>query len=313
MVARLLETGAPFIIRQPEGADVAEGFQAAVVTKHEFPADQRAEAVAELRAYIDEQQATGLGRLTDTLFFEKSVRLFWFDFGKSDRENIDISQEVLKRMGPSLSIPLPAFVLGIAINLFVAMIVAYCRGTYVDRSIAVICIVMMSILSLFYYFSAQFVFGAWLKVFPFSGYQYGLDAVPFVMMPILASLFVGFGGGVRFYRTIFLEEVNREYVRTARAKGLAQHVVLFKHVLKNAMIPILTNVVLVIPMLFTGSLILENFFGIPGLGSFTIEALQAQDFRIVGSMVYLGAFLYIVGLLMTDLSYTLVDPRVNLE
>ena len=120
------------------------------------------------------------------------------------------------------------------------------------------------------------------------------------------------GTGVRFYRTIFLEEVNQDYVRTARAKGLSEGVVLFKHALKNAMIPILTNVVLAIPFLFIGSLVMENFFSIPGLGSFTIDAINAQDFAVVRSMVYLGSVLYIVGLLLTDISYTLVDPRIRL-
>jgi peptide/nickel transport system permease protein len=191
--------------------------------------------------------------------------------------------------------------------------VAYTRGSYVDRMMVVVCIIIMSILSLFYYFSAQFVFGTWLKIFPVSGFQFGFSALRFVLLPILVSVVIGIGGGVRFYRTIFLEEVNREYVRTARSKGMSEMVVLFKHVLKNALIPILTNVVLVIPMLFIGSLILESFFGIPGLGGFTLEGIQAQDFRIVGSMVFLGSFLYIVGLLMTDISYSLVDPRVRLE
>ncbi|MEE9613880.1 MAG: ABC transporter permease, partial [Thermodesulfobacteriota bacterium] len=121
------------------------------------------------------------------------------------------------------------------------------------------------------------------------------------------------GGGVRFYRTVFLEEIGKDYIRTARAKGLGEGKVLFKHGLKNAMIPILTNIVVAIPFLFTGSLLMENFFAIPGLGSFTIEAIQAQDFSIVRSMVYLGSVLYIVGLILTDISYTLVDPRIRLE
>jgi peptide/nickel transport system permease protein len=123
----------------------------------------------------------------------------------------------------------------------------------------------------------------------------------------------GIGSGSRWYRTIFLEEMGRDYVRTARAKGLAESAVLFRHVLKNAMIPILTGAVVVIPLLFMGSLLMESFFGIPGLGSYTIEAIQAQDFAVVRSMVFIGSLLYIVGLLLTDLSYTLVDPRVRFD
>ena len=156
-------------------------------------------------------------------------------------------------------------------------------------------------------------FGKVFRLFPISGYDSGVELLKFVILPVVIGIISGIGGGIRFYRTIFLEEINRDYVRTARAKGLSEGVVLFKHALKNAMIPILTNVVLAIPLLFMGSLVMEAFFAIPGLGSFTIEAIQAQDFAIVRSMVYLGAVLYIVGLLMTDISYTLVDPRIRFE
>jgi peptide/nickel transport system permease protein len=117
---------------------------------------------------------------------------------------------------------------------------------------------------------------------------------------------------VRWYRSIFLEQINQDYVRTARAKGLSELRVLFGHVLKNGMLPILTGVVVVIPQLFMGSLIMESFFGIPGLGSYTIDAINAQDFAIVKAMVFLGSVLYIIGLILTDISYTLFDPRVKL-
>ncbi len=314
ILSSLLEKAVPFIVIRRQDKTVPRPLRVAPVSEYTIPAGSAGEKeLATLRRYIDEQQAKGTGILTETIFFNKSVRLFWFDFGKSDRENVDISHQVLTRMGPSLMITVPAFVLGLGINIFISMIVAYCRGTYVDRMVAIVCIILMSILSLFYYFSAQLVFGVWLKIFPVSGYQPGFGAIRFVLLPIIVSVIVALGPGVRFYRTIFLEETNEEYVRTARAKGLNQAVVLFKHVLKNAMIPILTNVVMVIPMLFVGSLILESFFAIPGLGRFTLEGIQSQDFRIVGSMVYLGSFLYIVGLILTDISYTLVDPRVRLE
>ena len=314
ILSTLLEAGVPFVVLQRPGDKITGPLNIAAATPYTIGDEEaRGQDLRELRKYIQAQQAEGFRVLTETLFFKKSVRLFWFDFGKSDRENIDISYQVLTRMGPSLMITVPAFILGLGINIFISVIVAYCRGTYVDRMVAVICIVIMSILSLFYYFSAQLVFGVWLKIFPVSGYLRGFSALRFVLLPILVSVVISIGSGVRFYRTVFLEETNREYVRTARAKGLNQAIILFKHVLKNALIPILTNVVLVIPMLFVGSLILESFFAIPGLGRFTLEGIQAQDFRIVGSMVYLGSFLYIVGLILTDISYTLVDPRVRLE
>ena len=148
---------------------------------------------------------------------------------------------------------------------------------------------------------------------PISGYDGGLDAARFLFLPVLIGVVGGIGSGGRWYRTLFLEEMGRDYVRTARAKGLAESVVLFRHVLKNAMIPILTGVVVVIPLLFMGSLLSESFFGIPGLGSYTIDAIQAQDFAVVRSMVFIGSVLYILGLLLTDLSYTLVDPRIKLQ
>lgn len=134
----------------------------------------------------------------------------------------------------------------------------------------------------------------------------------FLLLPVVIGVISSIGANTRWYRTIFLEEMNKEYVRTARAKGLPESTVLFKHVLRNALIPILTGAVVTIPLLFLGSLITESFFGIPGLGSYTIEAINAQDFAIVRAMVFIGSFLYIIGLILTDISYTLVDPRIRL-
>ncbi len=140
-----------------------------------------------------------------------------------------------------------------------------------------------------------------------------LAVASLVVLPVLVSVIGGVGGGARFYRTIFLEEINRDYVRTVRAKGLPERTVLFVHVLKNAMIPILTSVVVQLPFLITGSLLVEKFFAIPGLGSYTLDAIQGRDFIVVQAMVSLGAFLYVMALLANDISYTLVDPRVRLE
>jgi peptide/nickel transport system permease protein len=132
------------------------------------------------------------------------------------------------------------------------------------------------------------------------------------LLPVLIGVVAGIGSGIRLYRTFFLEEINKDYVRASRARGLSELRVLFRHVLRNAMIPILTGVVVVIPLLFIGSLIMESFFAIPGLGSYTIDAIRQQDFAIVRAMVFLGSALYILGLILTDISYTLVDPRVRL-
>ena len=258
-------------------------------------------------------EAAGIAVFTQTIFFQKSAKLFVFDFGVSDTNNIDITSQIWERMWASLTIAVPTFLLGLLVNITISMIVAYYRATYVDFWGTILAVIIMSVSQLFYIIGGQWLFGKVLRLFPISGYDSGVELLKFVILPVVIGIISGIGGGIRFYRTIFLEETNRDYVRTARAKGLSEGVVLFKHALKNAMIPILTNVVLAIPLLFMGSLVMEAFFAIPGLGSFTIEAIQAQDFAIVRSMVYLGAVLYIVGLLMTDISYTLVDPRIRFE
>lgn len=256
-------------------------------------------------------QATGIQKLTDTLFFTKSLELFVFNFGQSDQGR-DISYDISQRMWPSLAIAIPTLFIGLAINITFALLLALFRGTYFDTFGVVICVIIMSISGLFYIILGQYLFGKILRLVPVSGYQGGFEAIKFLILPIAVGVFSGIGAGTRWYRTIFLEELHKDYVRTARAKGLSEIKVLFKHVLKNAMIPILTGIVVIIPMLFMGSLILESFFGIPGLGSYTIDAIQHQDFDIVRVMVFLGTVLYIVGLILTDISYTLVDPRVKL-
>jgi peptide/nickel transport system permease protein len=265
------------------------------------------------RVVLTYQAPIALGsRFTDTVFFQRSLRMLFFQYGKSDDGKI-ISEEVFRRIGPSLTITLPAFILALLIDVFFAMIVAVYRGTYVDYWSIILCVLLMSISGLFYIIGGQAVFAKTLRLVPISGFDYGSHALKFALLPVLISIVSGLGGSVRFYRTIFLEEISKDYVRTARAKGLPEGRVLFVHALKNAMIPILTSVVVSLPFLFAGSLLLESFFAIPGMGSYMIDAIQRQDFAVVQAMVSLGSFLYVVGLLMTDISYTLVDPRVRLE
>ena len=252
------------------------------------------------------------GSLTNTIFFEKSVKLFAFDFGRAE-DNRDIANEIKARMGPSLALAIPVFLVGILVNITFALGMAFFRATYLDFWGVVLCVAMMSISALFYIIGGQYLISKLWHLVPISGYAGGADAAKFVVLPALIGVVGGIGAGSRWYRTLFLEEMTRDYVRTARAKGLAESTVMFRHVLKNAMIPILTGVVAVIPLLFMGSLLSESFFGIPGLGSYTIAAIQAQDFAVVRAMVFIGSVLYILGLLLTDLSYTLVDPRVRLD
>ncbi len=256
--------------------------------------------------------AAGAQKAADTIFFEKSVRMFAFDFGRSD-EGRNISYDIQTRMWPSLAIALPVFAIGLLVNITFAMLMAFFRATYIDFAGVVLCVAMMSISGLFYIIGGQYLISKLLHLTPISGFDGGLNAFKFVVLPVTIGVIGGIGAGSRWYRTIFLEEATRDYVRTARAKGLSELAVLFGHVLKNAMIPILTGAVVVIPLLFMGSLISESFFGIPGLGSYTIDAINAQDFAIVRAMVFLGSVLYIVGLILTDISYTLVDPRIRLE
>lgn len=257
------------------------------------------------------QEADNLDKLTSTIFFEKSVSMFIFDFGKAD-DGRDIAQEIKSRMLPSLAIALPVFVLGLVVYITCALLMVFFRATYIDFLGVVLCVALMSISSLFYIIVGQFLISKIWHWVPISGYETGLDAAKFLFLPVIIGVISSAGSNIRWYRTIFLEEMNKEYVRTARAKGLSERIVLFRHVLGNALIPILTGAVVVVPLLFLGSLLVESFFGIPGLGSYTIDAINSQDFAIVRAMVFLGSLLYIIGLVLTDISYTWVDPRIRL-
>lgn len=253
----------------------------------------------------------GNKKVTETIFYQKSMGLFLFDFGLSDSGR-NIGTDIKQRMWPSLSIALPSLVVGLLVNISVALMMVLFINSYLEFGSIIICVILMSISSLFYIIGGQFFIGKLLMLVPISGYDTGMSALKFLILPVVIAVVSGIGSGARWYRTLFLEEVEKDYVRTARAKGLTQTQVLFKHVLKNAMIPILTGVVVILPLLFMGSLIMESFFSIPGLGSYTIDAINRQDFAIVRSMVFLGSVLYIFGLLLTDISYTFVDPRVRL-
>jgi peptide/nickel transport system permease protein len=256
-------------------------------------------------------KAEGVKKVTDTLFVKESLKLFGLNFGFSDA-NRDIASDIKERMGPSFSIALPTFIIALITNISLALLLVLFRGTVLDTSMMVVAVMIMSISSLFYIIAGQVLFSKMWHWVPISGYASGWEGLKFIILPVMIGVFAGIGSGVRWYRSIFLEQINQDYVRTARAKGLSELRVLFGHVLRNGMLPILTGVVVVIPTLFMGSLIMESFFGIPGLGSYTIDAINAQDFAIVKAMVFLGSVLYIIGLILTDISYTLFDPRVKL-
>lgn len=256
--------------------------------------------------------APGLEKLTDTLFVTKSLSLLTFNFGLSD-DGRNINEDVKQRMWPSFALAAPTLFFGVVINIALALLMVFFRSTYLEISGVITCIVLMSISGLFYIIVGQYWVGKVMQIVPISGYAPGWQAISFLALPVAIGVLSGIGTGVRWYRAIFLEEMGKDYVRTGRAKGLSELKVLSRHVLGNAMLPILTGIVVIIPSLFLGSLLMESFFGIPGLGSYTIDAIKQQDYAVVRSMVYLGSVLYIVGLILTDISYTLFDPRVRLE
>jgi peptide/nickel transport system permease protein len=257
------------------------------------------------------EAAPGAAKLTGTIFFERSVQLFALDFGPSDSGR-DIGYELRERVAPSIALAIPTFVLGIFVVIVYSLLMVFFRNTYLEFWGFALAVFLMSISALFYILMGQFFFSKVLRLVPISGYSGGWDLFVFLALPVLIGIVSRTGGEALFYRTMFLEEVGKDYVRTARSKGLSEPVVLFRHVLPNALLPILTSTVAVLPLLFLGALIMESFFGIPGLGSYTIDAINAQDFAIVRSMVFVGSALYVVGLILTDISYTLADPRIRL-
>jgi len=262
--------------------------------------------------YVNESKE-GAERFTETIFWERSVSLFTLNFGRADAESAgEIGHQIKSRMIVSLQMALPLFILQVFASTAFALLLVMFRHTRFDFWGVVLCVVMLSISSLFYIIVGQFLFSKLLRLAPISGYAPGLDAVKFMMLPVLLSLVARLGTEARFYRVMFLEEIGKDYVRTARAKGLAEHVVLFRHVLRNALIPIITSAGSYLPYVFLGSLVFESFFGLPGLGAYVIEAISGQDFAIVRTMVFLGSLLYIATYILIDLAYTWVDPRVRL-
>jgi len=259
------------------------------------------------------EKEQGSAKATNTVFWDRSVSLFALNFGRSDAQNaIDIGHEIRTRMVVSLQLAVPLFILQVIASVAFALLLVFFRHSRIDFWGVVLCVLMLSISSLFYIIVGQLMFSRLLHLVPMSGWAGGLDAVKFLLLPIGLCLLSRLGGEARLYRAMFLEEIGKDYVRTARAKGLSEAVVLFRHVLKNALIPIITSAGSYLPYVFLGSLVFESFFGIPGLGAFVIEAITGQDFAIVRSMVFLGAVLYIASNVVIDLAYTWADPRVRL-
>ena len=262
----------------------------------------------------DLREQLGLNKHWFLQYLDIVKSAFTLDFGRSWSTKQEIVSMIKIKSIPSLTLSVPAFVISTIFSIVIALIVAFYRGKWVDRFFVFLCIAMMSISSLAYILFGQWFFAFKLGWFEISGYEHGFpDFLPYIVLPIIIWIVLSLGHDVRFYRTIMLDEILQDYVRTARAKGLNETTILFKHVLKNAMIPIITNVVIQIPFLILGALLLENFFSIPGLGDMMLSAINSTDFPVIRAMTILSAIAYIIFGIITDILYHIFDPRVRLK
>ena len=256
----------------------------------------------------------GMDRSFFVQYFDIVKSAFTFDFGYSWATKQNILDMIKNGAGPSLSITGPLFIISNLVAISLALLVAFYRGKFIDKFMLVFSIGGMSIPSLAVVLFGQWFFGYKLGWFEISGYERGFPAfIPYVILPVILYVFISFGGDTRFYRTVILDEVYQDYVRTARSKGLSEMVVMFKHVLKNSMIPILTNIIIQIPGLILGLLFAESFFSIPGLGAMTINAINNSDFPVIKAMTILSALGFMLFQIITDVAYTMVDPRMRLK
>jgi peptide/nickel transport system permease protein len=242
-------------------------------------------------------------------------QVFTFDFGRSWSTNEEVSRILLTRVGPTLTIMVPVLIIETTLAVLFAIMVAYVRGSVTDRAIMIICTVAMSISFLVYIIVFQWLFGFILGWFPVQGWSesFWKNLVTYAPLPIMLAVFVGLAPQLRLYRSFFLDEINQDYVRTARAKGVPEKKVMLKHVLRNAMIPILTNIGISLPGVFVGSFLLEVFFSIPGLGREIITAVNRSDFPVIKAVtVYLAVLTMVINLLV-DVMYKYVDPRVSFK
>ena len=278
--------------------------------KHATP-----QSIAELRHEL------GLDRPLLEQFVNQIWSQWTFNFGRSYATKQLISKMIGDGLVPSLCLTVPPFFLGEMLAISIALGVCYVRGSWIDRLTVVATVTGMSITPLAYILAGQYVLAYQMRLFPIQGFEYPTSWLDpgsvaytawFLGLPWIIWITTGLGADVRFYRTVILDEVAQDYVRTARAKGLSEPVIYFKHILKNAMIPIITSVVIALPFLYTGSLLLEAFFGIPGLGSMSINGINNSDFPVVKAMTFIGSVLYIVANLLSDICYALADPRVKL-
>jgi peptide/nickel transport system permease protein len=269
-----------------------------------------AETRAEIRAEYGWDRPLFLAR--DSQFVRHLASALTFRFGRSWSDRELIIDKIKRGAGPSLMLTVPMFLGTLVVSVSLALVVAFLRGTKVDSVAVVVCVAGMSLPFLSFILFGQYFLAFKWDLFPVYFWP-DLPPHRYLALPVLIGIVAGLGGNLRFYRTVMLDEMGSDYIRTAFAKGLGPCRVLFKHVLKNAMIPILTRVVLAVPFLFLGALLLERFFGIPGLGYLMVEAIGARDYQVINAMTYIGTILFVVFNLITDVCYCLVDPRISLE
>jgi peptide/nickel transport system permease protein len=255
----------------------------------------------------------GFDRPFWTQYLDYLGDLLRLDFGRSWETKQRVSEMIFDGLGPSMSLVLPAFLIATLVALTVALVAALYRNRWPDRLLVTLAVAGMSLSILAFIIGAQYLLAFKVGWFPISGWEPGFRGVPFLVLPVAIWVAASLGSSVRFYRAVFLEEIRREYVLTARAKGLAWPRILSRHVLPNAMIPVLTHLVMELPMLFTGSLLLENFFGIPGLGNISISAINASDLPVIKAMTFIGAVIYLGANILGDILYAVVDPRVRVS
>ncbi|QPF76138.1 ABC transporter permease [Roseateles sp. DAIF2] len=238
-----------------------------------------------------------------------------FDWGKSWATNESVASLFSSRLPATLTVMLPILLLEVLLAIPFALAVAYVRGSLTDRAVMIITTVAVSISLLVYVIVAQYVFAFRLGWFPVQGWTDSVwtNLTTYAPLPVLVAVAVALAPQTRLYRTFFLDEIGHDYVRTARAKGMTERTILLKHVLRNAMIPILTNVAVALPGVFVGSFLLEVFFSIPGLGREILLAVNRSDYPVIQAFAIYIAFLTMVVNLLTDLLYKLVDPRVVLK
>ena len=267
-----------------------------------------ARQMAELREQL------GLNKSLFSQYLDIVKSAFTFDFGYSWATKQEISQMIWQGAYPSLCLSVPAFIISTVVSLLISVFVAYYRGKGIDLFVRVCCIAGMSISALAYILFFQWFFAYKLGWFEISGFEEGFpNFISYIALPAIIWIVLSIGPDVRFFRTVILDEIYQDYVRTARSKGLSEITILLHHVLRNAMIPIITYVVIQIPSLILGALLLENFFSIPGLGGMTLNALNSSDFPVMKAMAIISSVGYIIFGLISDILYTVADPRIKFK